>query len=153
MSDAAILDDVKAHIKDIKNDKSGSTGYAIYTELNKITVASDQHAEAQKLLAQLKPQLSAAVREMNRDDYETAVQGIFPHMNGIKVKTVRAGSRYALMAYHSYFTSQTFDLGGEAREVQDWINKNYDDLVYADVVRVGVSSNQGYGGQWYNVKQ
>jgi hypothetical protein len=150
-TDAEIIDDVKAHIKDLKSGDSG-TGYAIYTQLKKISESSPQYPQAKQLFAQLKPQLTSAVREMCRDDYESSLQDIFSHMNGIKVKTVRSGNGFALMGYHSYFTSQTFDLGEQAREVQKWVVDNNEDLEYSGVVRVGVASTQGLGSQWYYVK-
>lgn len=150
-TDAEIIDDIKAHIKDIKPGEP-YTGYAVYTQLRKISASSPQYPQAKQLFEQLKPKLTAAVREMCRDDYETSLQSIFSHMNGIKVKTNRAGGGFALTGYHSYFTNQTFDLGQQAGEVQQWIADNREDLVYSGIVRVGVASNQGYGEQWYNVK-
>ncbi len=148
-TDAENIQEVKGYLKP---NLDPSSYFAAYTLLKRVGESSPQHAEAKQLLDKWEPQFKAAVRETIRYDYENSLRDAFPGLNNIKAKVIKSGKGYALLGYHTYFTSSTFDIGRGAGKVQDWISDNEDDLRYSQIVRVGVSSTGDYGSQWYDVK-
>lgn len=100
------------------------------------------------------PPLSAEeLRTLLREDYERTMSAAHTHLNFIKAKLSKTKGGYALMAEHTYFGQYTLKIGGTADVITNWINVNQDELKKAQIVRVGVKNDAGFGGSsWFDVK-
>lgn len=93
------------------------------------------------------------IRELLREDYQLTMQAAHSHLNFIKAKISKTKGGYALMARHTYFGQYTLKAGGTAGVISGWIDLNESKLKQAGIVRVGVETDEDFGGaSWFNVK-
>lgn len=104
-----------------------------------------------KVSAKQKAADAADLRFQLEGQYRDVMAKANPHLNYIESKTTKVKGGYAIWAVHTYFSSYSFKIGSDARVTSDWIIANWSALHNANVVQVGLKSDNGYGG-WCSLK-
>jgi hypothetical protein len=71
-------------------------------------------------------------------DYQKLLDGLFPHMNWIKVKCTGSSRKLKMIGYHPYFSQATFGFGSEAPAIGRWVSENNNRLKAVGIIRVGI---------------
>jgi hypothetical protein len=136
---------------------------AAQVALRSIPISAAEYKEAQKLLARCEIDLNAAeaqakqeeikkLRDKLQVDYQTLLSDANPHLNYITTRLDKHKDGFVLWGVHTYFSQYTFSIGGDAKVVSAWIQRNQGDLKRAGILRVGVKSSESWGGScWFEV--
>lgn len=131
--------------------------------LRSIPTSAAEYREAQRLLARTAIDLRKAearaqeeeiktLRDKLQADYQSLLSNANPHLNYITTKLSKYKGGFALWGVHTYFSQYTFSIGDDAKVVSAWIALNHSDLKRAGILRVGVTSNESWGGEcWFEV--
>lgn len=104
-----------------------------------------------KVSAKQKAEDARDLRFQLEGQYRDVMAKANPHLNYIESKTTKVKGGYAIWAVHTYFSEYSFKIGSDAPITSDWIVANWSSLHDANVVQVGLKSDNGYGG-WCSLK-
>ena len=96
--------------------------------------AARQHAQP------VTPEIQAARNDLIKE-YRDLLTRLFPSFNDIQVRflpTVYGPEWGMLMAEHSMFTPDTFDIGPAGPAVKNWITEHHSELATARITMVGL---------------
>ena len=127
--------------------------------LTYIPKSTAEYKEGQRLIRGAEVRLSAEraaealrLREMLQAEYEVLLSDANPHLNYIKTALSKHKGGFVLWGVHDYFSRYTFSIGDDAKVVSAWIARNRSHLEKAGIVRVGVQSQEGWGGScWFDI--
>lgn len=127
--------------------------------LSEIPPTAPEYGEATKLLSQLEPRIRKAavaeipvLREHLAEDFRQTVATANSHLNFIQKKITKVKGGYAIWAVHTYFSEYSFKIGSDAHVTSAWIITNLESLHKANIVQVGLKSDNGYSGScWLKV--
>lgn len=127
--------------------------------LSEIPDTAPEYMEAKRLLGQLEPRIrkaaiaeAPAIREQLAEDYRQTIATANSHLNFIQKKITKVKGGYAIWAVHTYFSEYSFKIGSDAHVTSNWIISNLERLHNANIVQVGLKSDNGYSGScWLKV--
>ncbi|HXU34849.1 MAG TPA: hypothetical protein VN937_00530, partial [Blastocatellia bacterium] len=105
-----------------------------------------------KVLAKQKAADAQGLRFQLEGLYRDLMATANPHLNFITSKTTKVKGGYAIWAIHTYFNEYSFKIGSDAQITSAWIGANWSSLHDANIVQVGLKSDDGYEGScWLKV--